>query len=275
MDKLYRLVKAEGFAFSAFGVRIGIRISTAGWLERIKTHLPPGSRVQMSPTVGRVYSFVIGVHPRRPGIWHFNFIYANSELIARSVDERQLLTAFESDVGRYVAQISRSRLFVHAGVVGWNGKAIIIAGRSCSGKTWLVRELLRQGAAYYSDEYALFDGRGYIHPFARPLSVRDEDTQLQNRVYPEELGSSTGIKPLPVGLIVFTRYRCSAHWRPQKISPGKAILHLLANSLSARQQPRRALTILQRALRSAQILKGVRGEAGDVARNILDISCRD
>ena len=34
-------------------------------------------------------------------------------------------------------------------------------------------ELLRAGAVYYSDEYAVVDPWGRVHPFAKPLSIRD------------------------------------------------------------------------------------------------------
>jgi hypothetical protein len=40
-----------------------------------------------------------------------------------------------------------------------------------SGKTILVRTLLAQGAGYMSDEYAVINPTGRVHPYARPLSV--------------------------------------------------------------------------------------------------------
>ena len=72
-----------------------------------------------------------------------------------------------------IAEVARNRVFVHAGVVGWKGRAIVIPGRSYSGKSTLVSELIRAGAAYYSDEYAVFDSRGRVYPFAKPLEMRD------------------------------------------------------------------------------------------------------
>ena len=74
-----------------------------------------------------------------------------------------ILDTLESDLQLHVAEQARRRLFVHAGVVGWKGRAIVIPGRSFTGKTTLVAELVRAGASYYSDEYALIDSRGKIH----------------------------------------------------------------------------------------------------------------
>ena len=47
-------------------------------------------------------------------------------------------------------------------------------------------------------------------------------------------------------------------------------LELMANTVSARSQPELALTVLPKTLESARILKGVRGEAGEVVESILD-----
>ena len=64
-----------------------------------------------------------------------------------------------------MAAETRERVFVHAGVVGWKGHAIVIPGRSRSGKTTLVAELVKAGAEYYSDEFAVLDAEGRVHPF--------------------------------------------------------------------------------------------------------------
>src|SRR5262245_29166046 len=74
-------------------------------------------------------------------------------------------TWLSQDIDNMVAQRSRAMLFVHAGVVGWRGLAIVIPGRSHSGKSTLVAELVRRGAVYYSDEFAVLDETGRVHPY--------------------------------------------------------------------------------------------------------------
>ena len=44
----------------------------------------------------------------------------------------------------------------------------------------------------------------------------------------------------------------------------------MANTVSARSQPELALTVLPRAVESATILKGVRGDAREIVDSILD-----
>src|SRR5437868_5284678 len=82
--------------------------------------------------------------------------------------------------------------------------------------------LVRAGATYYSDEYAVFDAQGRIHPFARRLSLRTEVPGRPERYEPEALGGRMGAKPLPVGLVAFSEYKAGARWRPRELSPGQA-----------------------------------------------------
>src|SRR5205085_12389371 len=115
---------------------------------------------------------------------------------------------------------ARRRPFVHAGVVGWNGRAIILPGKSMSGKSTLVAALVRAGATYYSDEYAVFDAQGRIHPYARPLSLRGEEGAPAKRCPAQELGGTPGNGPLRVGLVAAADYRPGASWRPRPLPAG-------------------------------------------------------
>jgi hypothetical protein len=53
------------------------------------------------------------------------------------------------------------------------------------------------------------------------------------------------------------------------MTPGQAVLALLANTVSARRQPEKALGALYRVVADAPALKGVRGEASDLSRLVL------
>ena len=65
-------------------------------------------------------------------------------------------------------------MFVHAGVVAVDGRALLLPGGSFTGKTTLVAALLRAGAQYGSDEYAVLDEAGLVLPaYPRPLSIRN------------------------------------------------------------------------------------------------------
>ncbi len=206
----------------------------------------------------------------RGGVRRLGLLYGDILRLARSTDAEEILEAFEADLKLYVAEAARHRVFVHAGVVGWRGRAILIPGRSFSGKTSLVAELVRAGASFYSDEYAVLDARGRVHPYAKPLAVRVESTQRQRRLTVEALGGVAGGKPLPVGLVVVSEYRAGARWRPRTLTPGQGLLALLSNTVAVRRQPEASLGALREAVARARILKSKRGEAVGVAASILN-----
>ena len=54
-------------------------------------------------------------------------------------------------------------------------RALLIPGATFTGKTTLVQALVQAGATYYSDEYAVLDDAGLVHPYPRPLSIRSTD----------------------------------------------------------------------------------------------------
>jgi len=189
--------------------------------------------------------------------------------IARSTRLGVVLDAFESALRIRIAEIAPRRVFVHAGVVGRRNHAIILPGRSYTGKTTLVRELIRSGADYYSDEYAVLDPGGRVHPFLRPLEIRFPGGVRQRKVDPQVYGARIGSKPLPVGLIVFSAFDPESRWRPRKLSPGRGALAVLLNTVPARRKPRNALEVIQRLVSSATIVTSKRGEASETAAAIL------
>jgi hypothetical protein len=75
--------------------------------------------------------------------------------------------------------------------------------------------------------------------------------------------------PLPLGLVVVTRYRAGARWRPRRLSRGHAGIELLTHAVAARRRPAAALRVLTRALAGAAALGGPRGEAADTAAAVL------
>lgn len=265
MAKIDRLVWAEGLAFISYGVRVGIRVDKPGVLEQMLPFLPPGWKPSASPVVERLYSIIAGGAGRKPGVRLFNLVYANAGRIARTPELIQAIDAFEADLQLYVAEMSPNRVFIHSGVVGWRGQAILIPGRSFSGKTTLTAELVKAGAVYYSDEYAVLDAKGRVHHYARPLSIRQNGGLEKPKKYQvETLGGRRGAKPLPVALVVVSTYKPGATWRPRELSAGEGALALMANAVGVRRGPKNTLTALQQVVAGATVLQGNRGEAKQV-----------
>jgi hypothetical protein len=269
MEKIDRLGWASGLSFCAYGARIGIRVNEAWVVERLPRYLPPGSEPSSSGIVDILYSLWIGGVSERPGVRNYHLVYAGARRVVRSLDLDEALGQLESVLHFGVALMARRKLFVHAGVVGWRGRTIVIPGRSLSGKTSLVVALLRAGATYYSDEYAVFDGEGLVHPFPKPLSLRRGDAGPPERCPVEALGGRPGTKPIPMGLVALSVYQAGARWRPRTLSRGRGVLSLLDNTVLARARPKEALAILERAVEGTSILKSKRGEACDVVESLL------
>ena len=138
-----------------------------------------------------------------------------------------------------------------------------------SGKSTLVNELIKAGATYYSDEYAVCDARGRVHPYPKPLALRKEGDVLPKPVRAGTMPGRPVVKPLPVGLVVLTSYRSGARWRPRRLSHGRAVIELLNHTIPARMEPGRALATLKQVAAGALVLKGVRGEAGQMIDTLL------
>jgi hypothetical protein len=144
----------------------------------------------------------------------------------------------------------------------------VLPGVSYSGKSTLVAALVKAGATYYSDEYAVLDARGRVHSFACALQNRTETgTEI---VPPEALGDVSGLRPLPLGLVVAARYAPHARWRPRRLSPGRALLEVLRHTVPARTRPRDTLAALRPAVSSAPVFKGARGDAAETAAALLE-----
>ena len=180
-----------------------------------------------------------------------------------------ILDRLESDARLMVADRNPLRIFIHAGVVGWKDRAIVLPGRSFAGKSTLVAALIEQGASYYSDEYAVCDDEGRVHPFRKPLDLRAEGQTAQTRVDAAALGATVGESPLAVGVVLCSGYRAGASFRPRRMTAGEGVLALFDNTVCARRRPERALEVLQRVVADAAILRGERGDAREAARQLL------
>ena len=94
----------------------------------------------------------------------------------------------DAQVRMFIAANTRDWIFVHAGAVACGGRAVVLPGESFSGKTTLVAALVQAGASYYSDEYAVLDADGRVHPYARRLSIRSDGGEPTQERHVGELG---------------------------------------------------------------------------------------
>jgi hypothetical protein len=156
-------------------------------------------------------------------------------------------------------------------VVGWRGKAILLPGDSFFGKTTFVYELARCGAEYYSDEYAIIDESGLVHPFPRPLTMRGKGNDVsETPTEIEEIGGKKGINPIPVGWVFFTKFEPESRPDYEFMTTGEGVVEIIGQTIAIRRNTEFAIKVLKNAFSSAIIVKSPRTEAEVFARKFLE-----
>ena len=256
----------------SYGVRIRFSVNNRSALEAVEGILPvalPGDcfRFIEKTEVGHHFELILDPADEDKGC---NF-YRNGRQVPNDHSRLDVLRGFESQIRLTVAEHAVERVFVHAGAVVWKGRAIIIPGNSFTGKTTLTAALVRKGAEYLSDEYAVFDEAGDVHPFLKTLSVRgvvDEFTQTEIPV--EDFGGRRAHGKFPIGMVLITEFQAAAEWRPLRLTPGLGVLEMLPNVVPVRYDPEFTLKVLNRVAKRAIITKTFRDDAAKCAESVLD-----
>jgi len=253
----------------AYGVDVVIEADDEMFFERVINIARQAlvQRVQFEPvrhtTTTSKYTFVTDEH----GVVHFDL----GGVSVGTIDNDAAFDHFFNGVVRvHVASLAKSWVFIHAGVVERNGRAIIIPGHSRKGKTTLVGELIRCGAGYMSDEYAVLDSDGFVHPFDRDLAVRITADQQPSPTDPASFGGKRATKPIPAGMVLFTGFVENARWNPQTVSLGNAILDSVPEVIPISFNTEFVLKVLNTTFNRAIIVRSDRGEARLTAPRILE-----
>ena len=135
--------------FVAYGVRIGLRVDCRAVLDAlehgdsVRTHLPFGWRaVEHHEPDGPVSLRYELVASAANGASQSYRVYAGTNLLADAGGLTEAGLALAAHAESFVAERAPDHLFVHAGVVGWEGGAIVMPGASFAGKTTLVQAWL-------------------------------------------------------------------------------------------------------------------------------------
>jgi hypothetical protein len=248
-------------AFEAFGVRIGFSTNDPRLLERFRDFIPPTARFCDPATAEHRFGLV-----SRNGDDYT--LRLNEEWSVEYKSVETALGLLDTHMCGYIAVHADEHIFVHAGAVAHQDRLIIIPGMSFSGKSTLVAALVRAGATYYSDDFALLDETGRVHPYPKPVSLRGWRLN-QTAHTAESLGGTVGTEARAPSLIIMTTYRPDAKWNPRRLSSGEAAIAVLANTVPAQERPAESLRAVTRAVEGAVVLESERGEAADVVPHLL------
>ncbi len=256
--------------YSAYGVRIGLAISP-DLVPYIPSPLIPGGQEEAPEPPFAFFRFEHA--PLADGRSAFQ-VAENGSVIFLSSDIKTAARVLESRVHQYVAASTETAVFVHAGVIAWDGRAVVIPGPSHSGKSTLVAALVTAGATYYSDEYAVIDLEGRVHAFPRQLRLRADILRQQVTALPR-FQQSAALPPLPLGWVWNIRYEPAGTWRPSALTPGQTLLALLENTVAVRRQSELTVKILKTALGFAAGWHSERAGATRAAQDILQFLDRN
>lgn len=251
------------FAFEAYGVVLRLCASEPELLDELESMMPPVWRRR--PRSSEQHS--LGVIDEGDDVYS---VYQDGICIHDAPGRDYALMMMEGQIQGYVALKSPDNVFLHAGVVGDGDRAIVLPGMSFAGKTTLVRALVEAGAIYYSDEFAVLDEAGLVHPYPKRLSLRTSEGQALSETCVQELGGTVGEHPLPIGLAVIAHYMPGGAWRPHELPGGAGALALLEHAVPAQERPEQTMRYVRRAVQGAVVLEGERGEADELAHILLD-----
>jgi hypothetical protein len=254
----------SGFALSCYGVRIAIESASGGILKQIPEDLLPGAQWINTRQADVRFLIARGDQPSKGFV-----LYEDGRPIAHARSLRQLLVGLEAAAQHAVARLCRKHVFIHAGVVRWGGRAILLPGRSFSGKSTLVLALVRVGATYYSDEFAVVDTKGCIHPFSRRPHVRTPSGRKLRRRLHATTPNCDKLPAIAECTVAVCQYKTGGRWKPRPMTKGETLLELMGNTVVARTRPEDSLKILAKLVRKSTAFKTVRGDVGESARALL------
>jgi hypothetical protein len=249
---------ANTLRFSCYGVRIAVEWDSHIHLSELRSILPPESS-ELEREEAEHHFSLTALKGTRGEAGPMYLVGGGSSLASSPKCLGSAVASLRKSIHHCIAEHSRDRVFVHAGVATWKGRMIVCPGRSHSGKSTLIWALVNSGAKYYSDEYAVFDNNGHVHPFPVPINLRA----------PEARGWSVaadriGTEPARTNLILFAEYRQNGKWDPIVLTPGQTVLRLIQNSLSMRRNPSGVLRVFKTVALTTKAFTGERGEADTV-----------
>lgn len=183
-----------------------------------------------------------------------------------------------------------TRLHLHAALVGYAGRSLLIAGVAGSGKSTLVAQLVAESFVYFSDERTALDSHLGLSPLPKPISIAyGAGGPLQHLAHLTELTGgadhrlwhlpasgvrlgSVGSSVPPLAGIVLVEYRPDAPVTCTALHPVTVARVLIADSLDAAQWGAEGAMTVLRLCTSVPCVGVVHGGGGDVRALLRSIA---
>ncbi len=245
---------------SSVETQAGCSGSLEALVDAIRSYLPPGSIEWTSDESANGIVQVV-----RDGD---SFSVSDREGATQTFTDQALaLHAVDQAIRSLVAVDAPGLVFIHAGVVVIDGRALVLPGRSMAGKSTLVAELVRAGACYSSDEYAVLDTDCLVHPYPRRLSMREATGRRE--VMASELSGTVVTGPNPISVVAALEYQNGKSWAVEAMDQAAAAQVLLENAVAAQARSAEVLRAAAMVARRARSVRGVRGEAAEAIAELF------
>lgn len=195
----------------------------------------------------------------------------NENEVSVATEPSQLIPDLIHAIDEAIVSTLSTLRAVHAGAVQLGDRVLLLPGFSHAGKSSMVAELLRRGATYFSDEYALIDADGRVHAYPRPMLQRNGGSH-QVPVLAEESGVPVASSAAQVGWIMEMRYRPGSVWNLTPVAQSAGLLILLRHTPHLVAECPDLIDKFQRAASGAQCFVGHRIEAKDAVDEILRLT---
>jgi hypothetical protein len=245
-------------AFEVYGTRVSVRVPRPELVPPVIDQFPADA----TPCEGQ------------PGDPQFNLEIEEDGRYAVVLDGRVLnppqslegaLGGLRRELFFHSVDHARDRLVVSAAAVGHEGWAILLPGPSMVGKTTLAVALVRAGAVYYADDWALLDREGVVHPLPTLLYIKNRE-----KVSVESLGGVRGDRPIKIGLIASITFRPGARWDPRRLTEAQGMMLLLRNAYGM-DEPGFAMESARQAAAEALVIESERDDATEAASRLLEM----
>ena len=166
---------------------------------------------------------------------------------------------------------SRDGITLHAGVLAWKGRGILVPGNIGAGKTTFTAWLASQGLDFLTDEMVWIPtGTNMLHAFPRPLNVKKpalpivqtfldwEKSQTQimsnsqvNLILPTALNPKNSLSIPSLSTILFPHYQSNAIPQVERLSSAQAALGLAQSLLNVENLHDRGFSSIAHLARNA------------------------
>ena len=126
------------FCFESYGVKVRLESNKSETLAQAKATARRALLGRLDSIDCQLADHSFGFRVDKKGVC---YLFQDGQKMVHGLPDQRFFRFFDSLVRILVGEFAPEHVFIHAGVVGWKGKAILFPADSFKGKTTLVAEL--------------------------------------------------------------------------------------------------------------------------------------